>query len=87
MLGSKQVCYNIDFRLGPEHKYPDGPKDAIATVEHLHANAETEGLDTSQISLFGCSGGGWAGTVAAVLMGQQGKKHMVNASALFARLA
>lgn len=55
----------IDYRLGPEHKFPAAHDDAKRTVEWLRDEAGTRGWDASRIVTAGDSAGGGIATVLA----------------------
>jgi acetyl esterase len=54
----------VDYRLAPEHKFPAGLDDAVASFRWLAANAEEMGIDAGRIVVAGDSAGG---TIAAVV--------------------
>ncbi|HSI00213.1 MAG TPA: alpha/beta hydrolase [Reyranella sp.] len=54
----------VDYRLAPEHKFPAGLDDAVASFRWLAAHAEEMGIDADRIVVAGDSAGG---TLAAVM--------------------
>ena len=52
------VCFSIEYRLAPEHKFPTGFEDCYAAIKHIAANAENYHVDTARISVGGDSSGG-----------------------------
>ena len=38
-IESDVVCFNVDYRIAPEHKSPAGAQDMIATLKYVIANA------------------------------------------------
>ncbi|WP_169545745.1 alpha/beta hydrolase [Sneathiella aquimaris] len=47
----------VDYRLGPEHKFPAPQFDALDSWKWVQAHSETLGLDASKISVAGDSAG------------------------------
>jgi acetyl esterase len=57
----------VDYRLAPEHKFPAGLDDAMASFRWLAAEADELGIDYDRIVVAGDSAGG---TLAAVVAQQ-----------------
>lgn len=55
-LGAVVVC--PDYRKSPEHPYPAGLMDGIATLSYMADNAEALGIDPDRIAVSGVSAGG-----------------------------
>ena len=51
------VAFNIDYRLAPEAKTPEGFKDCVAAVKYFNQHAAEYGADPQKLSLTGDSGG------------------------------
>jgi acetyl esterase len=52
------VCViGIDYALSPEARFPVALEQIIAVVQHLHAQAETFGLDADRLTIGGDSAG------------------------------
>ena len=47
-----------DYRLAPEHPFPQGLSDCTAAVAYAREHAEALGIDTTQVSVGGDSSGG-----------------------------
>lgn len=64
---------SVDYRLAPEHPYPDGLTDCLGVLTHLRdALADTGCLVTERLALAGDSGGGaLAATLASLLRRHQ----------------
>ena len=54
----KAVVVSVDYRMGPEHKFPAAHDDAIASYRWVLANAESWGGDLSRVAVAGESAGG-----------------------------
>ena len=58
---------SVDYRLGPEHRFPAAVDDSLAAFEWAHAEAGRLGADPDRIAVAGDSAGGNLATVVAQL--------------------
>ena len=60
------VVVSVDYRLGPEHKFPAAHDDAIATYTWAVANARSIRGDSTRMALAGESAGGGLAVATAI---------------------
>ena len=64
--GSTCVVASIDYRMGPEHKFPAAVDDCLAATRWLVENAGTVGIDPKRVAVGGDSAGGNLAAVVAL---------------------
>ena len=65
-------CFNIEYRLSPEAKYPAAIFDAKKAIQYIKKNARKFNTDSSKIAVLGCSSGG---QIAALVGTTNGKTN------------
>ena len=73
-LASHAACsvIAVDYRLGPEHKFPAAVDDAYSAAEWICSHANELKLDPKKIAIGGDSAGGNLSAVVALLAREQG---------------
>ena len=64
--GSGCAVVAVDYRMGPEHRFPAAVDDAIAATRWVHANAGSLRLDAQRLAIGGDSAGGNLAAVVAL---------------------
>lgn len=64
--GANAVVVSVDYRQGPEHKFPAAHDDAIAAYKWALANAAAIKGDTARVALAGESAGGGLAVATAI---------------------
>ncbi len=65
--GVGAVVASVDYRMGPEHKFPAAVDDSFAALEWLHANAAGLGADPNRLGVHGDSAGANLAAVVALM--------------------
>ena len=65
--GAEALVVSVDYRMGPEHRFPAAVDDSFAALEWVHANAQSLGADPSRIGVHGDSAGANLAAVVALL--------------------
>ena len=60
------VVVSVDYRMGPEHRFPAAVDDVLAATRWLQAQADTLGLDATRFAVGGDSAGGNLAAVVAL---------------------
>ena len=62
----------VDYRMGPEHKFPAAVDDCIAVTRWIAAQGKTLAIDPARIAVAGDSAGGNLATVVAIALRDAG---------------
>jgi acetyl esterase len=58
---------SLDYRLAPEHRFPNAVNDSWDALDWLHQNGQTLGLDNTRLAVGGDSAGGTLSAVCALM--------------------
>lgn len=61
------VVVSVDYRLAPEHPFPQAVHDAVDATEWVAANSEELGIDSTKLVVAGDSSGGNLAAVTAII--------------------
>jgi acetyl esterase len=65
--GAEALVASVDYRMGPEHRFPAAVEDSFAALEWVHRNGESLGADPDRVGVHGDSAGANLAAVAALL--------------------
>jgi acetyl esterase len=65
--GAEALVASVDYRMGPEHKFPAAVEDSFAALKWVHANAKELGADPDRLGVHGDSAGANLAAVVALM--------------------
>ena len=65
--GAEALVASVDYRMGPEHRFPAAVEDSFAALQWLHGNAATLGADPNRLGVHGDSAGANLAAVVALM--------------------
>ncbi|HVC53842.1 MAG TPA: alpha/beta hydrolase [Stellaceae bacterium] len=65
--GAEALVASVDYRMGPEHRFPAAVEDSFAALEWLHVKAAELGADPDRLGVHGDSAGGNLAAVVALM--------------------
>jgi acetyl esterase len=81
--GAEALVMSVDYRMGPEHKFPAAVEDSFAALEWLHANAAGLGADPERLGVHGDSAGGNLAAVMALTARDRGGPRLLLQSLVY----
>ena len=74
--GAGALVASVDYRMGPEHKFPAAVDDCFAALQWVHANAGGLGADPGRIGVHGDSAGANLAAVVALMARDAGGPNL-----------
>src|SRR5207248_10215107 len=65
--GAGALVVSVDYRMGPEHRFPAAIEDAFAALQWLYAHAAELGADPARLGVHGDSAGANLAAVVALM--------------------
>jgi acetyl esterase len=74
--GAAALVASVDYRMGPEHRFPAAVLDCFAALEWLYGNAASLGADPSRLGVHGDSAGANLAAVVALMARDAGSPKL-----------
>jgi acetyl esterase len=74
--GAEALVASVDYRMGPEHRFPAAVEDSFAALKWVHGNAKELGADPDRLGVHGDSAGANLAAVVALLARDAGSPSL-----------
>jgi acetyl esterase len=74
--GASALVTSVDYRMGPEHRFPAAVDDSFAALQWLHENVQNLGADPGRLGVHGDSAGANLAAVVALLARDAGHPQL-----------
>jgi acetyl esterase len=74
--GAEALIASVDYRMGPEHKFPAAVEDCFAALQWVHGNASELGGDPARFGVHGDSAGANLAAVVALMARDAGAPRL-----------
>jgi len=74
--GAEALVASVDYRMGPEHRFPAAVEDSFAALKWVHANANELGADPDRLGVHGDSAGANLAAVVALMARDAGSPRL-----------
>src|SRR6516165_10647070 len=74
--GAEALVASVDYRMGPEHRFPAAVEDSFAALKWVHANAKELGADPDRLGVHGDSAGANLAAVVALMARDAGSPRL-----------
>jgi acetyl esterase len=74
--GAEALVVSVDYRMGPEHRFPAAVEDSFAALQWVHNHADSLGADPDRMGVHGDSAGANLAAVVALLARDAGSPRL-----------